>query len=302
MSSGPARRHTYRWHTYQRERFPVVRHGLLVLLTTACVLAYSAHSHGGNLDWGAVAPAAAVNFLMFFLLRVADEFKDFEDDSRYRPERPVPRGLVKLNELRNLALVAAVVQLVLVLLLRPAALPLLLACWVFMALMTTEFFAPRFLKARPGLYLLSHQPIVPLLQLLASAWDWARTGVQPPVTALVWLVVVSFGAGLTLELGRKLKSPEQERPGVEMYTGVWGIPGAMLAWLAAVSLACGAALLATRGGGWAGLPLLGVWLWAAVSAQRFKERPTPHGAETLENLSAAVVLLVYVTLALRGSL
>lgn len=291
-----------RWWTYQRERFPLLKHGLLVLLTTACVLAFTARSSGVPLDWWLVLPAAAVNFLMFFLLRVADEFKDFEDDSRYRPERPVPRGLVKLNELRLLAVVAAVIQLALVLTLRPYALPWLLACWGFMALMTAEFFAPQFLKARPGLYLLSHQPIVPLLQLLASAWVWAKPGGVAPISALVWLAVVSFGAGLTLELGRKLKSPEQERPGVEMYTGVWGIRGAMLAWLGAVSLAAGAALLATRGGGWAGLLLLGAWLVAALSARQFNQHPTPKGAEMLENISALVVLLAYLTLALRGHL
>ena len=32
-------------------------------------------------------------------LRLADEFKDFEEDSRYRPYRPVPRGLVSLRDL-----------------------------------------------------------------------------------------------------------------------------------------------------------------------------------------------------------
>lgn len=286
-----------RWWTYQRERFPLVRHGLLVLLTTACVLAFTARSGGVRLDWWLVLPASAVNLLMFFLLRVADEFKDYEDDSRYRPERPVPRGLVKLSELRLLAVVAAVIQLVLVLSLRPLALPWLLACWGFMALMTAEFFAPQFLKARPGLYLLTHQPIVPLLQLLASAWVWAKSGGTAPTTALIWLAVVSFGAGLTLEIGRKLKSPEQERVGVEMYTGVWGIRGALLAWLGAVSLAAGATLGAV-GIGWASLPLLLVWLGAVLSARQFSQSPTPKGAERLENLSAGVVLLAYLTLAL----
>ena len=37
---------------------------------------------------------------VFFLqLRIADEFKDFAEDSRFRPYRPVPRGLVTLTEL-----------------------------------------------------------------------------------------------------------------------------------------------------------------------------------------------------------
>ena len=40
--------------------------------------------------------AVVTSFLSFLQLRIADEFKDFDEDSRYRPYRPVPRGLVTL--------------------------------------------------------------------------------------------------------------------------------------------------------------------------------------------------------------
>ena len=57
---------------------------------------------------------AFVSCLLFFAqLRIADEFKDIDEDTRYRPYRPVPRGLVRLAELRNVFIGAAVIQLLL---------------------------------------------------------------------------------------------------------------------------------------------------------------------------------------------
>src|SRR2546430_12635765 len=90
-------------------------------------VSYSALLRGRS----AVEPAAALTafvtaFLFFLQLRIADEFKDFEEDSRYRPYRPVPRGLVGLRELAWVGVGTAVVQLRLALWLE-AALALLLA-------------------------------------------------------------------------------------------------------------------------------------------------------------------------------
>ena len=288
-----------RWWQYQAERFPLLRHALLVTLTTACVLAFVSGARGAAPEWHWLLPAVTVNLLAFFQLRVLDEFKDADIDARYRPERPVPRGLVRLSELRTLGLLAATLQLALVLALRPALWPLLLLCWGFMALMTAEFFVPHWLKARPAAYLLSHQPIVPLLQLLASGWVWAAPGHGVPVTALVGLALVSFGAGLTLEIGRKIYAPEQEREGVETYTAAWGLAGALLAWLAGAGLAClGAAAFAQ--GFWRGLPLL-AWGLAGWAAWTFRRDPTPRAAARIEAVSAAAVLVSYLTLALGQS-
>lgn len=286
---------TRRWITYQRERFPILRHGLLVALTSACVLAFSAHTQGQYLNWTGILPATVIGVLAFFQLRVLDEFKDYEIDAQYRPERPVPRGLISLNELRNLGIASALIQLILVLWLQPAILPILLTCWGFMALMTVEFFVPDFLKKRPLLYLLSHQPIVPLLQILASAWAWTRPDQHISASALIWLAIVSFGAGITLEIGRKLRAPEQERIGVDTYTANWGIPNALLGWLTGASLATFGAVVV--GGHWRLLPLitLAICVWAAWN---FWRDSSVKRANMLENLSAMMILTSYLTLAL----
>ena len=48
-------------------------------------------------NWSAYAVAFLVSLIIFIQLRACDEYKDGPDDRRYRPERPIPRGLVSLR-------------------------------------------------------------------------------------------------------------------------------------------------------------------------------------------------------------
>ncbi len=110
-----------RWITYQRERFPLLAHGPLVAAFSVSAVCFSRLVRG---EPGLPPPAslvvAFVTALIFFLqLRIADEFKDFEDDARYRPYRPVPRGLVTLRELGWIGVGGAAIQLALALWLHP---------------------------------------------------------------------------------------------------------------------------------------------------------------------------------------
>ena len=154
-----------------------------------------------------------MTLLIFFQLRACDEVKDAEDDRRYRPERAVPRGLVSLAPRRRAG--------------RgrraagdgsspPCSRPLLLwpllLVWLWLALMSAEFFVPAWLKARPFLYLISHMAIMPLIDLFVTACEWLPRAGFPP--AGLWLfLVLSFVNGCVLEIGRKLYAPENERRG-----------------------------------------------------------------------------------------
>src|SRR5438128_368969 len=154
-----------RWWVYQRERFPILAHGLLIAAFSFSAVCFSALLRGQVVLPSAttVTVAFGTAFLFFLQLRIADEFKDFEEDSSYRPYRPVPRGLVSLRELGVLGLLAALLQLGLALYLQPSLLLLLALVWTYLALMSKEFFIGRWLKAHPIPYLISHMVIIPLV-------------------------------------------------------------------------------------------------------------------------------------------
>ncbi len=229
-----------RWWIYQKERFPLLAHGPLIAAFSACAVSFSSLIRSAPPPgWEMFLTAFAVCLLMFLQLRIADEFKDAEEDARWRPYRPVPRGLVKLSELRLVFLLAAAVQLGLVLWLDLRLLWVLGIAWTYLALMSVEFFFRDWLKARPVVYLLSHMGIMPLVDFFGTACEWLPRAGAPP-RGLEWFLAASFFNGIVIEIGRKLRQPADEEEGVETYSRLWGKCGAAAVWLAmlAVTLLC----------------------------------------------------------------
>lgn len=213
-----------RLKAYTDERFPLVPMGIFSGLTVVSVCAAAAVAPGPTrgpvrLDL-AVAATALAHLLTILLLRVLDEFKDFERDVKAYPERCLSRGVVTLALLRKvgwllglsllgLAAVAGVTPL------------LAYACvLVFGLLMAKEFFIGHLLSKDVFVYAALHQPINPLITLwlfLAyAARDVAPGALSIAVVpaAFWWYVLGSFLLGFGFEVARKLWTPAEERPGL----------------------------------------------------------------------------------------
>jgi 4-hydroxybenzoate polyprenyltransferase len=292
-----------RWIIYQRERFPLVAHGPLIAAFSAGAVCYSAQLRARQADApfavrGSSLVVAFVSCLLFFFeLRVADEFKDAEDDARWRPYRPVPRGLVTLGELRAAAVAAALAQLALALWLEARLLLPLLATWAYMGLMTREFWAREWLRAHPVTVLWSHMLVLPLIDLYATACDWMPSGPGRAIgPGLAWFLVASFFNGMVVELGRKIRAPADEETGVETYSALWGPRRATMAWLALMACALLAATLAARAvdaqSVVAGL-LGGIMLVALATASSMTPSPSRGAGKRLELVSGVWTIAMY---------
>jgi 4-hydroxybenzoate polyprenyltransferase len=287
---------------YQAERFPVFKHGALIAAFGASAVCLSALLRGAAPSWLAIAVAVLVLFGLFFQLRVADEHKDNEEDTKFRPERPVPRGLVTLGELRVVALGVGVAQVGLTALLDPRLMVLLLVVWGWMAIMTKEFFVPKWLKARPLVYLVSHMMIMPLIDLYATACDWLpndfaiHEGFGLTLGAFLLLSLVN---GAAIEIARKSWAPEQEREGVETYSKLWtpGPAGVAVMSVVLVGLALSAFInVRSNASEWIPGALLLVSAWAAWCAIDYAGTPTPKTAKAIETASGLFVLCNYLLL------
>src|SRR6266545_2233548 len=290
-----------RWWVYQRERFPVLGHGPLIAAFSFSAVCFSALLRGqSELPAARTCLVAFVTSLLFFLqLRIADEFKDFEEDSRYRPYRPVPRGLVTLAELRWVGIAAALIQLALALWLDATLVAFLVAAWVYLGLMSVEFFAPAWLRARPTVYMFSHMAIMPLIDLYATACDWRVAGLHAPPSGLVWFLVVSFFNGIVVEIGRKIRPVEAEEAGVETYSVLWGRPHAVSAWLAAIAATALCAFQVSRHIGFAmsiGMLLAVLVIACAAVGVRFLRAPDRRGGKLIEIAAGVWTLLMYLSL------
>lgn len=290
---------------YQAERFPLAKTAVLLAVFAAAGLSLSAHLGGRSLPpiWVFVAVwLVAIGFL--FQLRVADEFKDFDDDSRYRPERPVPRGLVSLKLLRRLGLATAALAIVLSATISPPLLLPLALVWLWLGLMTAEFFVPAWLKARPLLYLVSHMAIMAFIDFYVTAAEWLPHSALPPPG--IWIFVILSGVnGCVLEFGRKTWAPESERPGVETYSALYGPGRSAAIWagccvLSYILVGCigtlaGAGIVIWVLGLAALLPVL--WL-----AGRFMRQPDLVGQKRIDLVAGLWVFACYVMVGLAGPL
>ena len=285
---------------YQAERFPVFK--TAILLAVFCVAGIHVTAFLGGSPppvWTAYAVAWMVTFIIFFQMRVCDEHKDHADDTRYRPERPVPRGLISLRELRWLGWLGVPVAVALTAAYEPSLLFPLAAVWVWLALMTVEFFVPARLKASPPAYLVSHMIILPLLTLLVTACVWVETGRMPDGLGL--FLMLSFVNGIVLEVGRKLRAPDNEREGVETYSAIWGPKPAAGLWLVAVLAA--ATLTFALGMSLEAAILIGPMilvglLLALVAALTFSEAPDHRAERRMDRVSGIWALLTYAGLGL----
>lgn len=289
-----------RWWIYQRERFPLAAHGPLILAFSASAVSYSALLRGAGARPAPISFAVAfvASLGTFLLLRIADEFKDAEEDARFRPYRPVPRGLVKLRELGWIGVGVGVVQFALAAPLGWSLVALLAVTWTYFALMSREFFARRWLKARPLVYLFSHMGIMPLVDWFATGCDWVHAGTGMP-RGLFWFLAASFCNGIVIEIGRKIRAPAQEETGVETYSFLWGRRNAVFAWLAAqaATLAC-ASVAAQRIHFLTTFSLVqgSLWIVALLVGSGFVRAANERRAKGIELFSGIWTLALYLTL------
>ncbi|MEM6628036.1 MAG: hypothetical protein AAF694_00110 [Bacteroidota bacterium] len=282
-------------YVYQKERFPIVLNTLLIGVFTGSAMLFSQNLRevAEPISWGVFLPGLAVTFTTFFLLRILDEFKDYEIDKTYRPHLPVHRGVISLSTLRVLGISLWFLQLFFLFRYLPSLWPMYLLIIGYMALMSVEFFVPKWLESKPLLYVFSHMIIVPLVDLFASSLDWSQSQVQAP-KGLYILLVVSFLNGCVLEFGRKIKAPENEE--FNSYSRRYGIPKSIRIWLISMGFTLGAAWIACS---WAGYPLLAhlllslIVILALFIGIQFLKNPGIKGSQWIEGVSALWTLVLY---------
>ncbi|HEY2954856.1 MAG TPA: hypothetical protein VGK89_06375 [Candidatus Eisenbacteria bacterium] len=289
-----------RFWAYQRERFPLAGFVPLITVFTFSSAAFSRLARGmaGFIPWPRFAAGAFTALVFFFLLRVLDEHKDADVDRRFRPELPVPRGLVSLAELRWIGGVALAAALALNATLAPILLLPIAATAAWAALMTREFFVRDWLRAHMAAYLVTHMAIMPIIDAYTTGLDWLAERHAPP-HGLLYFLAVTFANGMLIEIGRKIRAPEAEREGVDSYTRAWGLRVAPAVWLALLAASAATAWLAARhlGHGAVAVPVLAALAAAcAAPAVAFLRAPAARSSRGIERASQVWPLVTYLLL------
>lgn len=169
-----------------------------------------------------ITSAISLCFFMI-LIRIMDEYKDYEDDLINYPDRPLPSGRVLFKDLKALSVVviAAIVAL------NFYSQPIAIAAAVvfgFSVLMLKWFFMEEAISSSLPLALISHHPIVYLYLI----YLFVAFSVSNPSTSLESLyLIIPFSTGFTnWEISRKIRAPKDEDT-YTTYSQILGLKGAL---------------------------------------------------------------------------
>lgn len=289
-----------RFWIYQRERFPLFAHGIMIGAFSFSAVSYSIISRGaeGFIPWEYFLVGVFTTVTLFLLVRIFDEFKDAKEDAVYRKELPVPRGLISLHELKTLGILLFLAQIIINLIFFPKMLIIYGIVIFYLCLMGKEFFVADWLKKRPFWYVTSHMLIIPLIDIYASGLDWLLADADAP-KGLLFFFAVSFMNGIVLEIGRKIRNPQDEKVGVETYSYMFGAKKATWLWILILLVTWLLSIAASHYAGYGTLAyviLTVIFILSCIPAVLFLNDKSSKRAKAIELTSAGWTVAMYLSL------
>jgi 4-hydroxybenzoate polyprenyltransferase len=204
---------------YLKERSPLPV--LMVLALGPLVSGWMFASRAGLCNSSCLSPQNSIYFVvgliasLLFLIaaRAMDEIKDSKKDQTANPDRPLPRGLVDLSELKlflKLILMAMLFCCAFLLVVgHTLSAMLITVSTMYLWLMYKEFYIASWLAKFPLLYAGSHQVVVLPLTLFGFTLVFNPSGESTQLEHFdvvpVSFVVANLFASLTYEFSRKLQ-------------------------------------------------------------------------------------------------
>ena len=233
---------------YLNERFPLGKNSFFVLIFTLSGYIYTSLLYNSKIMYlftngvkigifqYKIIALFIIIFMFFFQLRITDEFKDYEEDLKYRAYRPVQRGIISLKTLGKTGIVTVIIQIMLAHVINPKLIYFMLLVWIYMFLMTKEFFIKNWLTERILIYAFSHVVIMIFITLvivrgtgyilqdhfLETLYLSLERYEKNIFIGLIPLFTLNYLNGIVLEIGRKTRRADEEEHGVQTYSKLWG--------------------------------------------------------------------------------
>ena len=231
---------------YLNERFPLGKNSFFVLIFTLSGYIYTSLLYNSKIMYlftngvkigifqYKIIALFIIIFMFFFQLRITDEFKDYEEDLKYRAYRPVQRGIISLKALGKIGIATVIIQIVFAHAINPKIIYYMALVWIYMFLMAKEFFIKKWLTKRILIYALSHVVIMVFITLViveATQYIVPKNIFDVFILqryrhnidfALIPLFALNYLNGIVLEIGRKTRRADEEEHGVQTYSKLWG--------------------------------------------------------------------------------
>lgn len=278
---------------YTKERFPIIPIALFTTLFYFSSYYFLQNINNKSITISFIHITQIFSLFLFMLqLRLSDEIKDYEKDKIAHPERLLSRGIINLKTIETVLFFVIGLQILFNFYIGSSYFIMMLIIQIYAYLMKVEFFAKNFLEKKIGLYLISHQLILPLLCLYNGVPSF--DSINSLLNIELYLVLIYLTLPSTLyELMRKTWNKEREHELADSYTKVYGINKALLIELViigAISLLSISLIQSLAYS--ASIFLLAILI--IISLFLFKIDPSHKKSKLLEHVSSIYLLLFHI--------
>lgn len=295
-----ARPAVVRWAVFVWERFPPPIHLPLVLAFGGGNLAVAAQVTGIQPSLKSLVLGLVAASFFFFRLRLFDELKDYETDLTEHPDRPLPRGVVSVREVKKAALFSAVLEGGLATILGWHVLAAWSIAALYSLLMYNEFFCGRWMRPKLELYALVHTLVAGGLGWFLACVGTLKMPWELP-SVVLGFALVNWSVFNVFEFARKTYGDDESDGRAETYSGRLGPLGAValsLFWAVLAVLLTGPFFLNQTAASWIWPTRLILLLPPVLMSMIYLARPRRLVAQVFRALYSAFLFVFYLILIL----
>lgn len=212
----------YKWIRFFVERFDPLSHLIMISLFIAGHM-----SLGKEIELTSSILIFLGTTIFFFKLRCFDEVKDLDLDMKINPQRPLPRGLLSVFDMKDAIILCILFENIIFYSINANAGIAMSIASLYSLIMYKEFFLGVWFRDKLTSYATAHTLVTILLSLsifcsLSGESFYSLSIEQYCFSIVSWLLFNIF------ELGRKTFLEFEERDQVESYSKVWGKRGAVI--------------------------------------------------------------------------
>lgn len=221
-----------KWLQFIKERFNPLVYSAMILVFLGAHYAVSSSFLKPETSFDLekavyLSPLVLAVFLFFFKLRLFDEVKDMESDAVHHPERPLPRGLLRKNDILGAVFLIIVLEILLFSFYGLRALTSMIIAIGYSLAMYKEFFIKKWLRARLTTYAITHTFIVVFISTAVFSALLNESLIKLP-TRLLSFSIGGWFLFTIFEFGRKTFAQQEEKEGIDSYSKTFGRFGAVL--------------------------------------------------------------------------
>jgi 4-hydroxybenzoate polyprenyltransferase len=196
---------------YFKEMFPIIPRlilGFIVFMEIYFILLLNA----GITEFKIQIQEVIGGFTIFsFLcsLRIADDFKDYETDLKLFPNRPLPSGKVKKEDLAIFLTTLITITIILNVFYMNNIIYFLIL-YIYGLLMSLWFFSKSKIQKSLPLALITHNPVQMIMNIYIISFTCIKYNLPMLTLVNILLAFTLYFPALIWEVSRKIKAPEEE--------------------------------------------------------------------------------------------